>query len=123
MAGLQQRHGYVEHFAWPEGASPAYVVQTVDDGWLYEFRPADVLPYLPPAKHVAALRERLGVIDRGPIGSPILELPRPKFTRFSSTSVAHVELFASSGSGSGFQSDSASPSRAAMMKWTRRGMA
>lgn len=31
--------GYIEHFPWPEGASPAYVVQTMDDGWLYEFRP------------------------------------------------------------------------------------
>ena len=84
--------GYVRHFAWPEGTSPAYVVQTVDDGWLYEFRPADLLPYLPQAKHIVALRERLAVLDRGPSSSLVPELPRPKFTRFSSTSAAHMEL-------------------------------
>ena len=50
--------GYVERFNWPEGVSPAYVVRTLDDGFLYEFRPADLLPYLPHAKHIAALQSR-----------------------------------------------------------------
>ena len=25
--------GYVTHFAWPEGASPAYIVRTLADDW------------------------------------------------------------------------------------------
>ena len=27
--------GYVTHFAWPEGASPAYIVRTLADDWYY----------------------------------------------------------------------------------------
>jgi len=30
--------GYVERFDWPEGVSPAYIVRTLDDDHLYEFR-------------------------------------------------------------------------------------
>ena len=78
--------GYVEHFNWPEGRSPAYIVQTVDDGWHYEFRPSDLLPLLPHAKIIAALRERLERIDQGPFGQPLPQLPRPKLTRFKNSS-------------------------------------
>jgi len=66
--------GYVEHFDWPEGRSPAYIVQTVDDGWHYEFRPSDLLQLLPHAKIIAALRERLERIDQGPFGEPLPQL-------------------------------------------------
>lgn len=78
--------GYVERFDWTEGRSPAYIVQTVDGGWHYEFRPSDLLPLLPHAKIIAALRECLERIDQGAFGEPLPRLPRPKLTRFKNAS-------------------------------------
>ena len=49
-------------------------MQTVDDGWHYEFRPSDLLQLLPHAKIIAALRERLERIDQGPFGEPLPQL-------------------------------------------------
>lgn len=85
--------GYVAAFPWPEGPSPAYLVRTLEDGWLYEFRPDGLLPHLPHAKVKAALRERLRFIDQGPFGPAVPGLPPPKLTKYKNTrSADHVEI-------------------------------
>jgi hypothetical protein len=86
--------GFVEKFAWDDGAGPAYIVRTVEDGWHYPFPPdklAEHAAVTPPAMPSSSSTADVEVeVEADPWEEEVLE-PGDAWVAFDCAAVAAAE--------------------------------